>query len=64
MPKDRTYPPCMIVAGDREFILNDSNENRVREKLYKLYTPDTIVQEWVDGHCVNEIAVKDLFNQK
>ena len=59
---DRTYPPCMLVVNGREFILTDVNEKRVRDKLYKLYKPETPVEEWVDGECVNVNTLEYIFN--
>lgn len=62
--KDRTYPPCMLVVNGREFILTDNNEKRVRDKLYKLYSPDTIIEEWVDGNFSTKLELRDIFNEK
>ena len=62
MVQDRTYPPCMLVVNGREFILTDVNEKRVRDKLYKLYKPETLVEEWVDGECVNVNTLEYIFN--
>jgi len=59
---DRTYPPCMLVVNGREYPLNDVNEKRVRDKLYKLYKPETLVEEWVDGECVNVNTLEYIFN--
>jgi len=64
MSKDRTWPPCMLVVNDKEYILTDVNEKRVREKLYKLYKPDTLVEEWVDGEYKNTLELRDIFNEK
>jgi len=61
---DRTYPPCMLVVQGREFILTDNNEQRIKEKLYKLYSPETLVQEWVDGECINTLELRDIFQEK
>jgi len=63
MTKNRIYPPCMLVVNGREFILTDVNENRVKEKLYKLYRPDQIVEEWIDGKKINELELRDIFNK-
>jgi len=63
MTKNRTYPPCMLVVNGREFILTDVNENRVKEKLYKLYRPDQIVEEWIDGKKINELELQDIFTK-
>ena len=60
--KDRTYPPCMLVVNGKEYILNKVNKERVKEKMYKLYTPETLVEEWVDGNKVNEIELQYIFN--
>ena len=63
MTKNRTYPPCMLVVNGREFILTDVNEHRVKEKLYKLYRPDQIVEEWIDGKKINELELQDIFTK-
>jgi len=64
MSKDRAYPPCMLVVNGKEYILTDVNEKRVRERMYKLYKPDTIVEEVVDGECINKLELRDIFNEK
>ena len=64
MAQDRTYPPCMLVVNGKEYPLNDVNEKRVRDKLYKLYSPETIVQEVVDGICINTLELRDIFQEK
>jgi len=63
MSKDRTWPPCMLVVNGKEYILTDVNEKRVKDKLYKLYKPDTLVEEVVDGITVNTLMLKDVFSQ-
>ena len=60
---DRTYPPCMLVVQGREFILTDVNEQRIKKELYKLYKPETLVEEVVDGIIVNTLMLKDVFSQ-
>ena len=61
---DRTYPPCMLVVNGKEYPLNDVNEKRVRDKLYKLYKPETLVEEWVDGICINTLELRDIFQER
>ena len=63
MAQDRTYPPCMLVVNGREFILTDVNEQRIKKELYKLYKPETLVEEVVDGIIVNTLMLKDVFSQ-
>jgi len=64
MAQDRTYPPCMLVVNGREFILTDNNEQRVKKELYKLYKPETLVEEWVGGICINTLELRDIFQEK
>ena len=63
MAQDRTYPPCMLVVNGREFILTDNNEQRVKKELYKLYKPETLVEEWVGGEYSNTIELEYIFNK-
>jgi len=64
MSKDRAYPPCMLVVNGKEYPLTDVNERRVRQRLYELYPPNQIVEEWIDGECINKLELRDIFNEK
>lgn len=55
------YPSCLVVNG-KAYILTCDNEDRVARRLHKLYKPDQIVEEWVDGNKVDEIELQDIFN--
>lgn len=55
--------PVAIRVNGKDFILTDVNEQRVKDRLYRLYLPETLVTEWVGGELSNELMLKDVFNQ-
>jgi len=55
------YPSCLVVNG-KAYILTCDNEDRVARRLHKLYKPTQIVEEWVDGECVNVNTLEYIFN--
>ena len=53
----------MLVIEGKEFILTCDNADRLARRLHALYTPDQIVEEWVDGRKIDEIKLIDIFNK-
>ena len=54
----------MLVVQGREFILTDVNEQRIKKELYKLYKPETLVEEVVDGIIINILELRDIFQER
>ena len=59
--KEPNTPPVVLRVGNTDFILNDVNEQRVKQRLYAKYKPDTLVQEIVDSVIINTIKLRDIF---
>ena len=53
--------PCSLVIQGKTYVLNDSNERRLKEILKAKYVPETPVEEWVDGKKVSDCELQDIF---
>ena len=54
--------PVALKVNGKEWILNSANERRVKERMHQQYTPEQIVEVWVDGNKDNELELQDIFN--
>ena len=54
--------PCCLVIGTSDYPLNSVNEKRVKERLFKKYKPDTVVEIWVNGKHFETLELQDIFN--
>jgi len=54
--------PVVLRINNIDYPLNDVNEKRLKQRLYKKYSPDTLVEEWVDGNLINTLELRDVFN--
>ena len=54
--------PVVLRINNIDYPLNDVNEKRLKQRLYKKYSLDTLVEEWVDGNLINTLELRDIFS--